>query len=369
MNQDANLRDICAQQIQRWLDDGQLLSSITAAELHQATEAPYTQCLEALRNFTPGGTVSTAAVSSSVPPPPAALQEVFRQSQQQIWQTLWREQQHALDQLKQNFSHEKKQLQQTADERLAMIEKLEQSLSEKDASIAEMQDKFHQQLSLIQELEQHNHELARERDEQKFNTDQLKRQVDEKEQEILQLEQSIKQAHEDARLQEEKSRADIREVEQLVAERSHYTKSQEEEVIRLQKQLADAEKSYAKLELQLSSERADNAWSRDLSTEQAREISQLSQQLNEYETQISLLKSQLKAADQKMAHHQEELRKEQQTLNQALTLSDEQAKEIAELSRRLDAAEQEYLRVTNLYQEAKRQGSQLQKELKGMLGR
>lgn len=368
MNQDANLQDICAQQIQHWLDNGQSLSEITAAELHQATELPYTQCLEALRNFRPANETALPT-SSSIPPPPAALQEIFRQSQQQIWQTLWQEQQLALDQLQQTFSHEKKQLLQTADERLAMIEKLEQTLSEKDAGIAAQQNKFQEQLSLIQELEQQNLELSRERDELSRRLDQLERQLDEKVRDIAQLEQTLQETHEEARQQAEKSRTEIQEVEQLVAERSHYTKSQEQEVIRLQQQLADAEKAYAKLELQLSSERADNAWSRDLSTEQAREISQLSQQLKAYEQEISLLKSQLKAADQKASQHQEELRKEQQMLNQALTLSDEQAKEISELSRKLHAAEQEYLRVTNLYHEAKKQGGQLQKELKGMLGR
>lgn len=367
MNQDANLQEKCAQQIQRWLDEGQLLSSITAAELHKATEAPYTQCLDALRNYS-SPSRSTVA-SGSLPPPPAALLEVFRQSQQQIWQTIWREQQDALEQLKLNFALEKKQLQQTADERLSMIEKLEHSLVEKDKTVSDQQEKFHQQLHLIQELEQLNHEVTRERDELKFNTDQLKRQLDDKDSIIEQLEQALTHTREEVRQKEEKARADIREVEQLVAERAHYTKTQEQEVVHLQQQLADAEKNYAKLELQLSSEKADNAWSRDLSTEQAREITQLSQQLQEYEQEISLLKSQLKASDQKMAHHHDALCKEQEALNQALNLSDEQAKEIAELSRKLDAAEQEYLRITTLYQDAKKQGSQLQKELKGMLGR
>ncbi|MDX1399016.1 MAG: DNA-binding protein, partial [Oceanospirillum sp.] len=158
MNQDANLQDICTQQIQRWLDEGQTLSAITAAELHQATGVPYTQCVEILHSYTPGG---ASASASQTPPPPAALQEVFRQSQQQIWQTIWQEHQHALEQLKQNFAHEKKQLQQTADERLSMIEKLEQNLSEKDTNISELQEKFHQQLSVAKDLEQANHDLSR----------------------------------------------------------------------------------------------------------------------------------------------------------------------------------------------------------------
>lgn len=366
MNQEANLHDICTQQIQRWMDEGRALSSITAAELHQGTDAPYTLCLETLRNFTPQNHSSS---SIGAPPPPAALQEVFRQIQQQIWQTVWREQQDALDQIRLSFSHEKQQLQLTAEERLSMIEKLEQALSEKDRSITDLQGKFHQQLALFQEVEQHNHELVRERDEQKFEAEQLKRQLEESRLESEQLQVTLKHVREEGRQKEEKALADLREVEQLVAERAQYTKNQELEVIRLEQQLADAEKKYSKLDLELSSEKADNAWAKDLSTEQAREINQLSQQLGEYEQEISLLRSQLKSGEQKVLHYQDEVRSEQNALSQALSLTDEQAKEIAELSRKLDAAEQEYLRVSTLYQEAKKQGTQLQKELKALLGR
>lgn len=306
MNQDATLQDICAQQIQRWLDDGWLLSSITAAELHQATDLPYTQCLEALRNFTQA-TDETTTPSALVPPPPAALQDIFRQSQQLIWQSFYQDKQEALDQLQQAFSHEKTQLQQMADERLAMIVKLEQKLAAKDTASPDHK--------------------------------------------------------------EEKSHVKLLEAEQRLEEEARFIKSQEEEVIRLRKQLADTEQSRAELEQQLSREKEDNVLSHDQTAEQARAISQLNQQITDYEQELSLLKSQLNAAEQKASRHQDELQKEQQSLNQALTLSDEQAKEISELSRKLDAAEQEYLRVMGLYQDAKKQGTQLQKELKKIKGR
>jgi len=75
----------------------------------------------------------------------------------------------------------------------------------------------------------------------------------------------------------------------------------------------------------------------------------------------------MRSSDQQLAIKSDELRKEQASLAQALDLSNEQAKEVAELSKRLDAAEQEYLRVSTLYRDAKKQGSELQKELKALL--
>jgi molecular chaperone GrpE (heat shock protein) len=49
-------------------------------------------------------------------------------------------------------------------------------------------------------------------------------------------------------------------------------------------------------------------------------------------------------------------------------LSNEQAKEIADLSQQLDISQREYLRVSALYQDMKKENEKLQKSLKKYQG-
>ncbi|WP_139363657.1 hypothetical protein [Oceanospirillum linum] len=157
------------------------MSSISAAQLHQKTSAPYTQCVEILRNFTPAQAKKTAA---DIPPPSEALKKVFQQNQRQLWQAFWQEHKAEIDTLTQGFSDEKKQLVQTADERLEMIKTLEQSLSEKESSIRKLQKNSSPAAPKTQQQDSASHHSK--------EIKQLNRQISDYKDEIARLKDQVK---------------------------------------------------------------------------------------------------------------------------------------------------------------------------------
>ncbi len=231
MNQDANLQDVCKQQIQRWLDEGYTLSSISAAELHQKTSAPYTQCVEILQNFTPNKIKKNL---NDIPPPPEALKKVFQQNQRQLWQAFWQEHKAEIDKLTHSFSHEKKQLLQTADERLEMIKTLEQSLSEKESSLRKLQKNSSPAAPKTQQQDSASHIKE---------VKQLNRQISDYKDEIARLKDQVKASEAQVSYDPEA----LRKEQESLARALELSDEQAKEITELSRKLDTAEQEYVRV--------------------------------------------------------------------------------------------------------------------------
>lgn len=128
MTSKKTILDACTRQIDQWMSEGRIISSMTAGQLHLATGEPYSQCADVLQQFL-NLAPKTEQASEAIEDFGQRVQSLQRQALTQLVKLHEQEKQRAVAEakagLQQELQQKLEQLQQLADERFEVITQLE----------------------------------------------------------------------------------------------------------------------------------------------------------------------------------------------------------------------------------------------------